>query len=52
MNDKETPAYRPLGGARGQAEGPLPLANKRLALITGGHRRLGGVIAAGFARVG
>ena len=52
MNDEETPAYRPLGGARGQAEGPLPLANKRLALITGGHRRLGGVIAAGFARAG
>lgn len=52
MNDEETPAYRPLGGARGQAEGPLPLANKRLALITGGHRRLGGVIAAGFAHAG
>ena len=52
MSGEETPAYRPLGGARGQAEGPLPLANKRLALITGGHRRLGGVIAAGFARVG
>ena len=52
MSDEEAPAYRPLGGARGQAEGPLPLANKRLALITGGHRRLGGVIAAGFARVG
>ena len=52
MSDEEAPAYRPLGGARGQAEGPLPLANKRLALITGGHRRLGGVIAAGFARAG
>ena len=52
MSGEETPAYRPLGGARGQAEGPLPLANKRLALITGGHRRLGGVIAAGFARAG
>lgn len=52
MSGEETPAYRPLGGARGPAEGPLPLANKRLALITGGHRRLGGVIAAGFARVG
>nr|WP_208404874.1 SDR family oxidoreductase [Sphingobium vermicomposti] len=32
--------------------GSLPLANKRLALVTGGHRRLGGVIAAGFARAG
>ena len=52
MNDEETPAYRPLGGARGRTEGPLPLANKRLALVTGGHRRLGGVIAAGFARAG
>jgi NAD(P)-dependent dehydrogenase (short-subunit alcohol dehydrogenase family) len=52
VNGEETPAYRPLGGARGRAEGSLPLANKRLALITGGHRRLGGVIAAGFARAG
>lgn len=52
MSDEEAPSYRPLGAARGQAEGPLPLANKRLALITGGHRRLGGVIAAGFARAG
>ncbi|HWV11874.1 MAG TPA: SDR family oxidoreductase [Sphingobium sp.] len=52
MNGEDAPAYRPLGGVRGQTEGPLPLANKRLALITGGHRRLGGVIAAGFARAG
>ncbi len=52
MNGEETPGYRPLGSARDRVEGALPLANKRLALITGGHRRLGGVIAAGFARAG
>lgn len=52
MSGEETPSYRPLGGARGRSEGALPLANKRLALVTGGHRRLGGVIAAGFARAG
>lgn len=52
MNGEEAPAYRPLSGARGRTEGSLPLANKRLALVTGGHRRLGGVIAAGFARAG
>ena len=52
MNGEDAPAYRPLGSARERSEGPLPLANKRLALITGGHRRLGGVIAAGFARAG
>ena len=52
MNGEETPGYRPLGSARDRVEGALPLANKRLALIPGGHRRLGGVIAAGFARAG
>lgn len=52
MSGEDAPAYRPIGGARDRREGPLPLANKRLALITGGHRRLGGVIAAGFARAG
>ncbi len=52
MNGEDAPSYRPIGGARDRSEGPLPLANKRLALITGGHRRLGGVIAAGFARAG
>ena len=52
MNGEDAPSYRPIGGARDRSEGPLPLANKRLALITGGHRRLGGVIAAGFARTG
>jgi NAD(P)-dependent dehydrogenase (short-subunit alcohol dehydrogenase family) len=52
VNGEDAPSYRPIGGARDRSEGPLPLANKRLALITGGHRRLGGVIAAGFARAG
>ena len=54
MSGEEPPAYRPLGGSRARKEesGSLPLANKRLALITGGHRRLGGVIATGFARSG
>jgi NAD(P)-dependent dehydrogenase (short-subunit alcohol dehydrogenase family) len=52
VSEEEAPAYRPLGGARRRTEGSLPLANKRLALVTGGHRRLGGVIAAGFARAG
>lgn len=45
--------YRPLGSARGQGEaGALPIANKRLALVTGGHRRLGGIIAGALARAG
>ena len=54
MSSAEEPAYRPLGGSRSrdEAAGSLPLAQKRLALVTGGHRRLGGVIAAGFARAG
>jgi NAD(P)-dependent dehydrogenase (short-subunit alcohol dehydrogenase family) len=50
--DDELP-YRPLGRA-GAAPEPFgaPLAQKRLALVTGGHRRLGGVIAAALARAG
>lgn len=54
MSEEEAPPYRPLGGrrSRSDAAGALPLANKRLALVTGGHRRLGAVIAAGFARAG
>lgn len=54
MTSEEVPSYRPLrgAGARASASGSLPLANKRLALVTGGHRRLGGVIAAAFARAG
>lgn len=54
MSGEEEPAYRPLGGGRSRADGAgsLPLAQKRLALVTGGHRRLGGAIAAGFARAG
>ena len=49
MNGEDAPAYRPIGGARDRSEGPLPLANKRLALITGGHRGEGGP---GFERFG
>lgn len=30
----------------------LPLSSPRLALVTGGHRRLGGIIAAALARAG
>lgn len=52
-DDSEAPAYRPLGKAR-EAAAPVgvPLAQKRLALITGGHRRLGGIIAAALAKAG
>lgn len=52
MSSEATPSYRPLGGRRGDASASRPLASKRLALVTGGHRRLGGVISGGFARAG
>ncbi|WP_176595898.1 MULTISPECIES: SDR family oxidoreductase [Sphingobium] len=54
MSEEEVPAYRPLGGTKKRPEqsGARPLAQKRLALVTGGHRRLGGIIAAAFARAG
>lgn len=53
MTDAQEPPYRPLGKASGAAD-PVgaPLAPKRLALVTGGHRRLGGVIAAALAKAG
>jgi NAD(P)-dependent dehydrogenase (short-subunit alcohol dehydrogenase family) len=53
MSSDEEPAYRPIGAARASAD-PVgaPLAQKRLALVTGGHRRLGGIIAAALAREG
>lgn len=53
MSDEAEPAYRPLGKARSDAA-PVgaPLAPKRLALVTGGHRRLGGIIAAALAKAG
>ncbi|SEQ73805.1 SDR family oxidoreductase [Sphingobium sp. YR768] len=53
MSDEAEPAYRPLGKARSDAA-PVgaPLAPKRLALVTGGHRRLGGIIAATLAKAG
>jgi len=54
VTEPEVPAYRPLGGSRQREEqaGARPLAQKRLALVTGGHRRLGGIIAAAFAQAG
>lgn len=54
MNEEGAPNYRPLGAAKKRAgvSGALPLAQKRLALVTGGHRRLGGIISAAFARAG
>lgn len=52
MSEEDVP-YRPLGSARGAAEaGALPIAGKRLALVTGGHRRLGGIIAGALAKAG
>jgi NAD(P)-dependent dehydrogenase (short-subunit alcohol dehydrogenase family) len=53
MSNEAEPAYRPLGKARSDAA-PVgaPLAPKRLALVTGGHRRLGGIIAATLAKAG
>ena len=53
MTDEDDLPYRPLGRAGVPAE-PVgaPLAQKRLALVTGGHRRLGGIIAAALARAG
>ncbi|WP_022682876.1 SDR family oxidoreductase [Sphingobium bisphenolivorans] len=54
MSEEGDPGYRPLGGAfrKADARGSLPLAQKRLVLVTGGHRRLGGIIAGAFARAG
>lgn len=52
MSEEDAP-YRPIGSARSQTEeAGRPLAGKRLALVTGGHRRLGGVISAALARAG
>lgn len=52
MSEEDVP-YRPLGSARTQGEaGALPIAGKRLALVTGGHRRLGGIIAGALAKAG
>ncbi|MEJ7933601.1 SDR family oxidoreductase [Sphingobium sp. AN558] len=53
MTEGETP-YRPLGHPQAQPRytAALPLLHKRLALVTGGHRRLGGVIAGALARAG
>lgn len=53
MTQADEPPYRPLGKASGAVD-PVgaPLAQKRLALVTGGHRRLGGIIAAALAKAG
>lgn len=52
MTNEDVP-YRPLGSVRTQGDGgALPLAPKRLALVTGGHRRLGGIIAGALAKAG
>lgn len=53
-DESEGPAYRPLGKAAVTAAPVVgaPLAPKRLALVTGGHRRLGGVIAGALAKAG
>jgi NAD(P)-dependent dehydrogenase (short-subunit alcohol dehydrogenase family) len=53
MSEEELP-YRPLGSLKAvsDAVGALPLATKRLALVTGGHRRLGGIIAGALAKAG
>ncbi len=48
----EEPPYRPLGPARNEGSAGRTMAGKRLALVTGGHRRLGGVIAMRLARAG
>ena len=54
----EDPAYRPLGRARPAATDtsglslPQGSGQPRLALVTGGHRRLGGVIAQALASAG
>lgn len=56
MNE-EGGAFLPLGAAAGttsaaSASGGMSLSGRRLALVTGGHRRLGGVIATALAREG
>ena len=54
MSD-DPPHYRPLGhpAARPQpGDAALPLSGQKLALVTGGHRRLGGVITGALARAG
>lgn len=53
----DDPPYRPLGSVRPQpaavdAVRPLRAPENRLALVTGGHRRLGGEIAGALARAG
>ncbi len=42
----------PLELSPSEMAAPRPLGHKRLALVTGGHRRLGGVIATALAQAG
>jgi NAD(P)-dependent dehydrogenase (short-subunit alcohol dehydrogenase family) len=55
MNE-EGGSFRPLGAPAGSdaapASGALSLSGRQLALVTGGHRRLGGAIAAALAQAG
>jgi NAD(P)-dependent dehydrogenase (short-subunit alcohol dehydrogenase family) len=50
----QVPSFRPLGRAGEGAEpaAAQPLTSRRLALVTGGHRRLGAVIATALADAG
>ena len=54
--EDSTPPYRSIGSPHAEAEGlPLggrPLSRMRLALVTGGHRRLGAAISLALARAG
>ncbi len=51
MTDLDPP-FRPLGRIAEPDAPARPLPGKRLALVTGGHRRLGAVIAAALAEAG
>jgi NAD(P)-dependent dehydrogenase (short-subunit alcohol dehydrogenase family) len=46
------PPFRPIGRVTDVDTPARPLAGKRLALVTGGHRRLGGFISAALAEAG
>lgn len=46
------PLSRPANDRTLREAGPMPLSAKRLALVTGGHRRLGAEISTALARAG
>lgn len=55
MSDPGGGGYRPLGAPSAAERGSaatLPLSGRPLALVTGGHRRLGGAIALALAEAG